>query len=255
MTLKFSEKVHRYWCDGRPIPGVTGIIGKGVPKPAIPYWAARCVAEFVADEPEKVEALRGLGRDPMVAALKGVPWTKRDEAAVRGTAVHALAERVIHGEAVEVPEHLAGYVEGYVRFLDDFDVEPVLTEKSVANREHWYAGRFDSIVHIPTLGDRNIMVDLKTSTGVYGETSLQNAAYSAAEFYVNDGAPEVEIPMPLIEGIAVAHVTEYGTYLYDLGDRDVAHAEFLAAKRIADSADRRKNLIGDPIEPPQESAA
>lgn len=255
MSLKFSEKAHRYWCDGKPIPGVTTLIGKGVPKPAIPYWAARTVAEYVADQPENVEALRETGRDAMVAALKGVPWTKRDEAAVRGTAVHALAERVIHGEAVEVPDHLAGYVEGYVRFLDEFDVSPVLTEKSIANREHWYAGRFDSIVRIPSLGDRNIMVDLKTSSGVYGETSLQNAAYSAAEFYVEDGAPDTEILMPEIDGIAVAHVTEYGTFLYDLGDRATAMSEFLAAKRIADTTKRREQLIGDPIEPPQERAA
>lgn len=247
MSLKFSPTSHRYWLDGKPVPGVTSILSKGIPKPAIPYWAARVVAEYVADEPEKVEALRATGRDPMIAALKGMPWTKRDEAAVRGTEVHALAERVIHGESVEVPEHLAGHVEGYVRFLDEFEVEPVLTEKSVANRTWRYAGRFDSIVRIPRWRDGLGMVDLKTSNGVYGETALQNAAYAAAEFYVEDGDPNTEIPLPQIEWIAVAHVTEYGTNLYDLGDRAQALEEFLAAKTIADTTDRRKALIGDPI--------
>src|SRR5690606_10062059 len=116
------------------------------------------------------------------------------------------------------PEHLAGYVEGYVRFLDEFGVEPVLTEKSVANREHRYAGRFDSIVRIPAWRPGVGMVDLKTSNGVYGETAVQNAAYSRAEFYVEDDAPDVEIPMPAVDWIAVAHVTEFGTQLYDLGD-------------------------------------
>lgn len=248
MSLKFSAKAHRYWMDGKPAPGVTTILGKGIPKPAIPYWAARTVAEYVADEPEKVEALRAAGRDPMVAALKGVPWTKRDEAAVRGTAVHDLAERVIHGEAVEVPEHLAGYVEGYVRFLDEFGVEPILTEKSVGNREHWYAGRFDAIVRIPRWRGGVGLLDLKTSTGVYGETALQNAAYAHAEFYVEDDDPNTEIPLPEIDWIAVAHVTEYGTSLYDLGDKGAAFAEFLAAKKVADTTDRRKNLIGDPVQ-------
>src|SRR5690606_13872332 len=64
VSLKFSPKAHRYWIDGKPAPGVTTILGKGIPKPAIPYWAARTVAEYVADEPEKVEALRAAGRDP-----------------------------------------------------------------------------------------------------------------------------------------------------------------------------------------------
>lgn len=253
MSLKFSPKAHRYWLDGKPVPGVTTIIGKGIPKPAIPYWSAKMVAEYVTDNPEGVEALRSLGRDPMVAALKGIPWQKRDEAAIRGTEVHALAERVIHGEAVEVPEHLAGYVEGYVRFLDAFGVEPVLTEKSVGNREHRYAGRFDSIVRIPAWRPGLGMVDLKTSNGVYGETAVQNAAYSRAEFYVEDDAPDVEIELPRIEWIAVAHVTEYGTQLYDLGDIDTAFAEFLAAKTIADTTDRRKALIGNPITLPEAS--
>jgi hypothetical protein len=30
----------------------------------------------------------------MVAALKEIPWQKRDEAAIRGTDVHALAEPI-----------------------------------------------------------------------------------------------------------------------------------------------------------------
>ena len=34
MSLKFSERAHKYWLDGRPVPGVTTLIGKGLPKPA-----------------------------------------------------------------------------------------------------------------------------------------------------------------------------------------------------------------------------
>jgi hypothetical protein len=107
MTLRFTAKTHRYFLDGSPIPGVTTLIGKGLPKPALVYWSAKTVAEWVADNPDGVEAFRATGRGPMVAALKEIPWQKRDEAAIRGTDVHALAERVIRGEAVEVPEHLA----------------------------------------------------------------------------------------------------------------------------------------------------
>ena len=64
MTLKFSPKAHRYWLDGKPIPGVTTLIGKGLPKPALPNWAARTVAEYVVDNPEQVDQLRSLGRGP-----------------------------------------------------------------------------------------------------------------------------------------------------------------------------------------------
>lgn len=250
MSLKFSAKAHRYWLDGKPVPGVTTLLGKGVPKPAIPYWAARTVAEYVADNPDGVEALRGVGRDGMVNALKGIPWTKRDEAAIRGTDVHALAEQVIHGNAVEVPEHLAGYVEGYVRWLDEFGVEPVLTERSVGSREHRYAGRFDFIGFVRALGDEVWALDWKTSKGVYGETALQVAAYASAEFYVDDDAPNDELPLPQATRIGVVHVTEFGSWLYDLGAPDLAFRHFLAAKAVADGVAWRDGLIGEPLAVP-----
>lgn len=254
MTLKFNAKTHRYFLDGRPIPGVTTLLGKGLPKPALPYWAAKSVAEYVADNPDGVEAFRSTGRGPMVAALKEIPWQKRDEAAVRGTDVHALAEELVHGRPVEVPEHLAGHVEGYSRWLDTFAVEPVLTERPVASRQWWYAGTFDLIARIDgeTWG-----LDVKTSKAVYGETALQIAAYMTAEFYQDhDGA---EVPLPEVERMGVIHVTDYGTQMYPLGDRaviDKAAATFRHVAYIAKQTDWIKGLIGDPMpEPGSETAA
>lgn len=34
MSLKFNQKVHRYWMDGKPVSGATTLIGNGIPKPA-----------------------------------------------------------------------------------------------------------------------------------------------------------------------------------------------------------------------------
>lgn len=255
MTLKFNERVHRYWLDGQPVPGVTTLLGKGLPKPAIPYWAARTVAEYVADNPDGVEALRSMGRDPMVAALKEVPWQKRDEAAVRGTDVHALAEQIIHGNAVEVPEHLGAHVEGYVRWLDAFDVEPIVTEVPVAHRTHWWAGKPDAVVRLgrgPWAG-RVVLLDWKTSSGVYGETALQTAAYASAEFYAP--TPDDEHPMPEIEATGVVHVTAGESLLYPLAATPEQIAEAYGVFRhiayVANRTDWIKARIGDPMTTPE----
>lgn len=251
MSLKFAERAHRYTLDGRPVPGVTTLLSKGLPKPAIPYWAAKSVAEYVADHADAVETLRGIGRGPMVQALKEVPWQKRDEAAVRGTDVHDLAERVIHGESVDVPDHLAGHVEGYARWLDAFGVEALLTERPCASREHWYAGKFDAIVR---LRGEVWLLDWKTSSGVYGETGLQTAAYARAEFYTGDGGPDDERPMPQIERTGVVHVTAEGSVLYPLDRIDQAHRTFLHIAWVAKQVDWIKTLVGQPIEPDTEQA-
>lgn len=245
MTLKFSEKAHRYWLDGKPIPGVTTLIGKGLPKDALMYWSAKMVAEYVTDNEAAVEQLRGMGRESMIGALKGVPWESRDQASIRGTDVHALAEQIVHGNEVEVPEHLVEHVSGYARWLDDFEVEPILTERSCANRKHWYAGRFDLVADITRT---RWLLDVKTSKRPYGDTALQTDAYRHAEFYVEDDDPDTEHPMPEgIERLGVIHVTDYGTTLYPLDSSGAAFKDFT---HIAWTAKARKRIDGylhDPI--------
>jgi len=245
MSLKFSPGNHKYHLDKKPVPGVTTLLGKGLPKPALPYWSAKSVAEYVADNPDGVETLRAMGREPMVAAIKGIPWQKRDEAAVRGTDVHAIAERVVHGEQVDVPEHLLAHVQGYVDWLDAFKVEPVLTERSVGHRALWYAGRFDLIAD---MGGWRWMLDVKTSKAVYGETAMQTDAYRNAEFYVDDDDPDTEHPMPEgIERLGVIHVTEDGTQLYPLQSDGIPFRIFKHVAYLAKNADAIKAFITEPI--------
>ena len=221
-ALKFSERAHRYWLDGKPIPGVTTILGKGLPKPAIPYWAARTVAEYVTDNPDGVEQLRTLGRGPMVAALKGIPWQVRDEAAIRGTEVHALAERLVLGEAVEVPEHVHGHVDGYARWLDTVNLTPLATEAPCYHRAEWYAGTFDLLAE---MNGETWLLDVKTSSGIYGNYALQLAAYASAEAMVIDGEDH---PIPPVHHIGALHVTDAGTSLHvfrnDDGTTALGHA-------------------------------
>ena len=223
--LVFYPKSHRYKLDGQWVPGVTTLIGKGLPKPALPYWAARTVAEWVADNPDLTEELKRMGgRGPAIAYLKELPWQKRDEAAIRGTDVHALAERLVHGDEVDVPEHLAAHVQGYVDWLDATNVEPLLTERPCASRQWQYAGTFDLIARIDGV---TWMCDVKTSSGVYGSMALQLAAYANAEFYLD--ADDAEQPMPPIDRYGVLHVTEYGTTLHYLpaSANDSAWNDFL----------------------------
>jgi len=250
MSLKFSEKGHHYTLDGRPVPGVTTLISKGLPKPAIPYWAAKSVAEYVLDHPEGVEALRTMGRNSAVAALKQVPWTKRDEAAVRGTAVHELAERIAHGEEVDVPDHLIDPVQGYVRWLDEWQPEVIWTERPVGNRQWWYAGTPDIVCRI----DGQVwLLDWKSSRGVFGEYGIQIASYGHAEFFVDDEGNEQ--PMPVIERYGVVHIEPNESTLYELTEPEAAWKDFLHIAWTANAVDRIKGYLGEPVQHPADEVA
>lgn len=269
--LQFMEGAHRYKMRSPEgvlvwVPGVTTLLGGGIPKPALMPWYARMVAEFVDENPLEVERLRSLPnvvhrgreRSALVDALCKVPTGRRDTAAERGTEIHKIAEHVVAGEEVEVPVEHEGEVTGYVDFLDMWEITPLITEGRGANATEFFAGTFDLVATSPHLADGNpVLIDIKTSNGVYGETALQTAAYSKFEFYLD--ADSNEQPMPEIAATYVAHITPHGTDLHPLcrnpEEITEAYRQFLCAAYIYKSTKRRAAFLGDPLPQPQQAAS
>jgi hypothetical protein len=251
--LVFYEKSHRYKLDGQWVPGVTTILNQGMPKDFLKYWAARTVAEYVADNLDTIKRLYTMGRAPMVAALKEVPFQKRDDAGVRGTEVHDLAERLTHGEPVEVPAHIEGYVQACVDFLDDWKPKPLIVERPVGHRAHGWAGKPDLIAELPD--GRVVLFDWKTAdSGIFPETAYQLCAYSRAEFYTDeDGTEHV---MPGIDACYAVWLQPGGYEVYPLVATDEVYEEFLHAKEVAAACKRAKGnqttagYVGQPVPPP-----
>jgi len=229
--LKFYPSSHRYKLDGAWVPGVTTILGV-LDKPALPKWAAKSVAEYVARNREGIEHLYGMGERPMVDALKGIPWQERDTAGVRGTDVHDFAERILKGEEVDVPDHLVGHVESCVAFMEDWSIRPVLIEQTVGSREHAYAGKLDLIAdsaHAP-----RAIFDWKTAaSGIYKETAFQLVAYAFAEFYGEDGDECPMADLGIEESYGV-HIRSDGYDVLPLAYGADVYDEFLTIRRAFD---------------------
>ncbi len=251
--LTFHEKTHRYRLDGRPVPSVTTLIKDGLPSPALMYWAAKSVAEWVAENPGITDKMLELGGPgPLTAFLKNIPWQKRDTAGVRGTDVHHIAERLAAGEAVEYPDHYAGYVKACVTFLDDWGVEPLVMERPLAHRGHWWAGKPDLFARVRD--GRTVLFDYKTSRGIYAETAFQLAAYSHAEFYVDEAGDEQ--PIPDVDLCAAVHLREDGYDVIPVKADAQTYAEFRHIAFVAETAKRAKGdrgtdgYVGQPLTPP-----
>jgi hypothetical protein len=256
--LVFYEKSHRYKLDGKWVPGVTTLIKGGFPAPALMYWSARSVAEYVADNAEDVEALRRMGRGPMVQALKEVPWEKRDVAAVRGTDVHDLAEKMIAGAVVEVPDEITGYVEAAARFMDEWGIEPLIVERPVAHRAHWWAGTGD--VFARCADGRLGYFDYKTGeSGIWPETAFQAAAYTHAEFWLD--AEGNEQPLPTVDFAAAVWLRPDEYQVIPVRADDAVYREFRHIAFVAEAAKRAKGnkttpgYVGLPLDPPNGAAA
>jgi hypothetical protein len=248
-TTRNGKPTHHYELDGNRVDGVTTVLSGGVPKPWLPGWAARTVAEHAINNWREIDAMRATGGDgPTIQYLKAIPWQKRDEAAVRGTQVHALAEQLIMGEQVDVPEHLYRHVDGYAAWLDLSGVTPVLTEFVVGSRQHGYAGTADLILRDHT--GRLRIADIKTSKGVYGETALQLAAYRFAEFYLNPATGSEEVPYTVDDVGWVLHVTAEGTNAYRVPVDETQFEAFLAAQQVARWAKKSRDLVGTGVSLP-----
>lgn len=242
-------KGHSYKIDGERADGVTTLIGDGLPKPALMNWGIKSVAEYAADHLDLLVEMAPMGREAIVAALKQSPYTDRDNAARRGTEVHTIAEQLIHGTAVPVPEEIAGHVESAVKFLNEWNPKPVLVEAVVASRKWRYCGTLDLVADMPN-GERAIL-DYKTSrSGIFGEAALQMAAYMHADVYLDANGEEQ--PMPEIQ-------SAYGVWIraegYDVIPLDVGEETFKTFLHVATVARRSKgirDLVGDALPAPTE---
>lgn len=273
MELTFDPEKHVYKLNGKRLTSVTTVLGAGIPKPQLVPWAARTVAEWALENPADMERLAhehamdlanenvdAKGRTAALNYVSRKADEKRDKAAKRGTKIHAIAERIIHGEAVDVPEELVSVIDGYIRFLDEFEVTAILTEKTILLAELGVAGRFDLIATSPYLNHGDpFIADTKSSGGVYESTAAQLAAYASADGHVTDDDPTTLHPLPKVTASYVLHCTpDEGTRVipFAQGPEELAadFDYFLAAYDIYERTLAR-HKVKDPIPYPAHTQA
>lgn len=251
MTISRSETRggHSYRDDGVKVDGVTTLLNDGFPKPALINWAANTTASYAIDHWDEL-AMQPIS--DRMGKLKSARFAQRDAAARRGTEVHALAEQLIYGHEVEIPDAIAGHVESYVRFLDTWKPTPVLVESVVANRRWQYAGTLDMVVDLPD--GRRVIADIKTTrSGIYPETAYQLAAYAHAEVYLGDDGTEHPMPDLDIHGGLGIWVRGDGFDVYPVDITEQTHRAFLHIAYVARQTKTNKALVGEALDAPEVS--
>jgi hypothetical protein len=251
---------HSYLLDGAKVDGVTKVLDKGVPKPALIDWAAKEAARYAIDHWPELEQMSPSER---YEAIRGARWSTLRAAGERGREVHALVHRYVLGETVTPPEDLAGHFEAGCRFVDEWQVDELAAEVAVfhradptGGRPFPYGGRFDLLARL--VDERLWLLDYKTSLkGVFMEYALQLAAYRYADFYVLEGDVDEqgaarEHPMPAIDATGVVWLSADGSYDLVPLEADYAALEvFTAAQQVAAFAGSgRDEWIGEALRRP-----
>lgn len=143
------------------VPGVTTITGV-MDKPALVKWA------------------NNLG-------LQGIDSTKYvDELADIGTLCHWLIEQHVKGVKIDqdmLKMHWTGSQidlaeNGYIKFMeweDKHGFEMIGSELQLVSQNHWYGGTLDLYGVLKKDKDKRVLVDIKTSKGIFGEHKTQVA--------------------------------------------------------------------------------
>jgi len=225
--------------DGQKVPGVTTILSKGLPKPALVNWAARTAAEYAVDN---WDALAEQPVSERLQLIKGSPNASKNAAALRGTKLHDAAQRLQEQGRCDVEPEQLPLVENYLQFTQDWELDATHVESAIYNVRHGYAGTLDLI---GTLADgRTWLLDLKTSKGVYGDMALQLAAYRYAERIVTG---DQDTPMPAVDACGIVHVRADGYDLVPLIAGPDQFRAFLYVAQVAATAERLDELVGAPL--------
>jgi len=159
--IEFDEQKHEYKVNGTKVPSVT-------------------------------EVTRFLHYDE----ASGANVYLRNEAARRGSAIHEATMLIDYGEHIpdEFPDDWFGYIEAYLRFLNDFKVEWLGIERQlafIAEDRPVYAGTIDRYGYIN--GEMSVL-DIKTGTKInhlaveaqlegYQQMLYQNEKIAAQKLY------------------------------------------------------------------------
>jgi hypothetical protein len=161
--------------EGRPqVPSVTSIVDGTMRNYGLEIWRQQHIERGL--EAHRGKALSRRAIDKIMTASLNEARASAD----LGTQMHSIIECMLRGEGVTVPEQLEPAVEGWLKWRAKHASWLLQgTEVTVYDEALGYAGTVDALWFDPSL-QAYIVVDWKTSSGIYQSALMQVAAYAHA---------------------------------------------------------------------------
>lgn len=193
-VLKYNNAVHRYWMDGKPIKGVTGIKDAYPKGDALTNWKIKQGIEQALPMYKEWFMLHGIDAVPTDVQFKTIidelmvevrKEKKTKKAADIGTVLHDYAyckennlpfdvDQVLkHPDREKVENAIANFETWHATCKDVV----VKSEQIVGSWTHWFAGTFDRLV---MREGKLILCDFKTSGSMSVDHKIQLAGYRIA---------------------------------------------------------------------------
>jgi hypothetical protein len=229
--LVFTPSRHTYALDGTRVPGVTTVINRATDKPALVYAAAKETARWAVDHTGLIDVIGPASWERQAASFHRDVWNAKGK---RGTLLHDAARQLVAGDPITPetdgepwPDDVVASAEQLARFMDEWDVDPLFTERPVFHETDRWAGTLDLVAKLRD--GRRWLLDYKTGeTGIYPKDALQLAAYRHATHIQVDtaGTGLMDRPMPDVDIAGCVWVRPEGYELRPVRSDDAAYLVF-----------------------------
>jgi len=184
VILTFDEEKHLYSVEGRPVYGVTNIVGV-LEKPALRWWAVNQAIEYLQENWQPGKEYDEVSIVQMLEQAKYAWRMESGKAKTIGAMAHKWIKEFLQAkvEGKPLPEmpvnvELRNCINAFLKWLTDNKVQLLGAEQVVYSRRWEYAGTLDGDMLV---NDKLSVVDFKTANEIYPEYWLQTVAYLMAK--------------------------------------------------------------------------
>ena len=184
IILSYNDDKHMYYVNDQKVESVTGICGRGLPKPNLVNWLVATplneVKRLINEKLDNNDPLDRAGLERIFKTAKEKTNKIKEDAGLVGTVVHGLIEDFLKGKDIPKQSDPA-VVNCWNLFLDWWnkqEYEVVELEKKIYSKKYNYAGTLDLVVK-----DKKgnlVLMDIKTSNFISFDYFLQLNAYKFA---------------------------------------------------------------------------
>lgn len=178
VELVFDSAKHRYTVEGKVVDGVTSVL-RVIDKPALLYWGVNKAAEYIQNNLPVGKPIDEIEKQKLINGCKSAHRQAKEDAGDLGTILHDLIEKYAKGLPYKEPinDILKRSFNSFREWVADRKIIFKSSERKIYSRKYGYAGTLDLTANY---GDENVIIDIKTSSGIWPEQWLQLAAYRQA---------------------------------------------------------------------------
>ncbi len=184
IVVSYNDEQHMYYVDDKKVSSVTGICGRGLPKPNLVNWLVYTplneAKRLINDKLENNDPLDRAEVERIFKTAKSKTDKIKEDAGLVGSVVHGLIEEYLKGKKIPKQSDKA-VVNCWNIFLDWWNKQEytvVEIEKKIYCKKYNYAGTLDLVVK-----DKKgnlVLIDIKTSNHISFDYLLQLNAYRFA---------------------------------------------------------------------------